>query len=355
MKPTISSKSWNTYRVIKRANGVEIIRADNQLQGGTYITSNPNFRKPEQISAGVLNIAHRGARAFAPENTLAAFQKAKLFGCQMFEMDVQLSKDGELVVYHDDQLTRCTDATLKFPGRSSYYVFDFTYDELGVLDAGSWYIEQLSLLSPQRQKFLQTLTAEELAQFVSPQDYALYISGAIKIPTLKETLEFAGDADLMVNIELKIPAHMDERLANAVVKLVEFMGLDHRVLISCFDHKQLVKVRQLTKNIATGVLTRDLLQTPVEYLHLLDANAYNLGCYRDYGTMGFESLEGELYLSEINHVSKSGYSVNVWTCNDKEEMRHLISAGVTGLISDYPNRVRDVLAIRVGRLFCPPK
>ncbi len=306
--------------------------------------SNLRSRRPGQYPAGVLNIAHRGARAFAPENTLAAFEKSKIFGCQMFEMDVRMSKDGELVVHHDDQLTRCTDVKAKFPGRNSYYVLDFTYDELCILDAGSWYVEQLSIPCPQRQEFLQTLTDEELAQFVSPQDYVLYASGVIKLPTLKQTLEFAKGADLMVNIELKTQKQIDSGLANAVVKLVEFMGCNHRVLISCFDHDQLVKVRQLTRNIATGVLTGDLLPNPGEYLQSLDADAYNFGCYRDYKAMGFNSLDGKLYLSEINNARKSGCSVNVWTCNNKEEMRQLIAAGVTGLISDYPNRVRDVLA-----------
>ena len=307
--------------------------------------SNPDSQRPRQYPTGVLNIAHRGARAFAPENTLAAFEKSKTFGCQMFEMDVRMSKDGELVVHHDDQLIRCTDVKAKFPGRSSYYVSDFTYDELCVLDAGSWYVEQLSLPCAQRQEFLQTLTDEELAQFVSPQDHALYTSGVIKLPTLKQTLEFARDADLMVNIELKTQKQMDSGLANAVVKLVEFIGCNQHVLISAFDHEQLVKVRQLTKNIATGVLTGDRLPNPSEYLQSLDADAYNLGCYSDYEATGFNSLDGKLYLSEINNVRKSGCSVNVWTCNNKDEMRQLIAAGVTGLISDYPNRVRDVLAV----------
>lgn len=305
--------------------------------------SNLNSRRTGQYFAGVLNIAHRGARAFAPENTLAAFEKSQTFGCQMFEIDVRMSKDGELVVHHDEQLTRCTDAKAKFPGRSSYHVSDFTYDELRVLDAGSWYVEQLSLPGAQRQEFLQTLTTEELAEFVSHQDYALYVSGAIRIPTLKQTLEFAKDTGLMVNIELKTRTQMDSELVNAVVKLVEFMGIDHRVLISSFDHEQLMKVRQLTKNIAIGVLTADRLQNPVEFLQLLDADAYNLGRYRDYDAIGFNSLDGKQYLSEINNVRKGGCNVNVWTCNDKDEMRLLIAAGVAGLISDYPNRVRDVL------------
>ena len=122
------------------------------------------LRRPGKRSIAVLNIAHRGARAFAPENTLAAFAKAKTFGCRMFELDVRLSLDGELMVHHDDQLLRCTDVQAKFPDRNRYDIWDFTCDELSRLDAGRWYIAQLLLPGPQRQAFLQTLTEDELIE-----------------------------------------------------------------------------------------------------------------------------------------------------------------------------------------------
>ena len=299
-----------------------------------------SLRMPGKPPVGVLNIAHRGARAFAPENTLAAFRKAKIFACQMFEIDVRMSKDGELMVHHDEQLTRCTDVKSKFPGRNSYYVRDFTYDELNILDAGSWYIEQLALPGAQRQDFLQTLTDEELVQFVSQQDREIYASGETRLPTLKETLEFARRSDMMVNIELKKQPDMTTELADAVVKLVEFMRLDHHVLISSFDHDQLVKVRELTKTIATGILTDDRIDNLNEYLQLLDADAYHPNCYSESDSMGTR----ELNLYGITSIRESGRYVNVWTCNNKDDMRQLVAAGVTGLISDFPNRVRDVLS-----------
>jgi glycerophosphoryl diester phosphodiesterase len=296
-----------------------------------------------KFSGCVLNIAHRGARAFAPENTLAAFEKAKTFGCPMFELDVHMSKDGELLVHHDDQLTRCTDVKAKFPGRSTYYVSDFTYDELSLLDAGSWYVEQLLLPATQRQRFLQTLSYEELDRFVSPQDRELYASGEIRIPTLNQVLELAQRSDMMVNIELKTLPRMYPGLADAVVDLIESMGFDSRILISSFDHEQLVRVRQRTNIIATGVLTSDRLANPGAYLRLLDADAYNPGCYGAYDSLGFNSLDRKLDPRGIINARSFGYRVNVWTCNDKDEMRQLITAGVTGLISDFPNRVRNVL------------
>ena len=243
------------------------------------MSANP-LRAKEKCLNGVLNIAHRGARAFAPENTLAAFEKAKLFGCSMFEIDVHTTKDGELIVHHDDQLTRCTDVKTKFPGHNSYYISDFTSDELSNLDAGSWYVKQLSLAAAQRQPFLQTLTDDEIAQFISREDIELYTSGTIKLPTLKQTLELAGRLDLMVNIELKTLPRMYPGMTDAVVDLVETLAMEHRVLISSFDHHQVQQVRQRSEIIATGVLTSDRMVNPEVYLKMLDADAYNPGLGR---------------------------------------------------------------------------
>ena len=293
-----------------------------------------------------MNIAHRGARAFAPENTLSSFEKAKSFGCPMFEMDVHVSKDGELVVHHDEKLTRCTDVETRFPGRSTDFVCDFNLDELRELDAGSWYVEEISRPAEQRQFFLQTLTDEELKQFVCRKDRDIYASGEIKIPTLQQTLELAQRTGMMVNIEIKTLPRMYFELTIKVVRLVESLGMERRVLISSFDHEQIIEVRRLSDVIATGALTSDRLAKPGEYLRLLDADAYNPGCYGDYDSMGVGSVTGKLDPVGILNAREAGRGVNVWTCNDPNQMRQLIAAGVTGLISDFPNRVRDVLADR---------
>lgn len=297
------------------------------------------LRAKEKCLNGVLNIAHRGARAFAPENTLAAFEKAKTFGCQMFEIDVHQAKDGELIVHHDDQLTRCTDIRTKFPGHNSYFISEFTSDELSKLDAGSWYVKQLSLAVEQRHLFLQTLTDDEIKQFISREDIEFYTSGAIRLPTLKQTLELARRLDLMVNIELKTLPRMYPGMTDAVVNLVETLAMEHRVLISSFDHQQVQQVRQRSEIIATGVLTSDRMANPGAYLKMLDADAYNPGL----DSLGFNSVQRKLDNVAIQNIRDLGYGVNVWTCNDKIEMRQLIAAGATGLISDFPNRVREVL------------
>ena len=303
---------------------------------------------PLRATAGlpgqVFNIAHRGARAFAPENTLAAFVKAQTFGCQMFELDVHRSRDGELIVHHDDRLTRCTDVAVKFPKREPYFVSDFTFAELRSLDAGSWYLRELALPADRRQPFLQSLSDAEIAAFVSTADRAQYQSGTVKLPTLRETLELAMATGMMVNIEIKTLPRMYPGLAEDTITLVQAMGMERQVLISSFDHEQLVIVRQLSQVIATGALTSDRIARPAEYLRLIDADAYNPGCYDDYDSLGFGSVTGQLDARGITAVRAAGRGVNVWTCNDPDQMRQLIAAGVTGLITDFPNRVRDVLA-----------
>ncbi|MEC4749484.1 glycerophosphodiester phosphodiesterase family protein [Methylomicrobium sp. Wu6] len=287
----------------------------------------------------ILNIAHRGARAFAPENTLEAFAKAHTIGCDMIELDVHLSADNEIIVHHDDNLLRCTDVKDKFPDRPSYFISDFYFEELNQLDAGSWFARELALPAESRQGFLQSLTPEEFARYISPQDLARYASGTINVPTLGQTLELSRNLGLWVNIELKMLPRMYPGLTDAVLDLVDEMGLQTDVLISSFDHEQLRRVRQRSPAVQTAVLTNERLALPGEYLQRIGADAFHPGTE----PLGLHSLTRTLDAGAVSAVRKLDKRVNVWTCNDKDEMRQLIAAGVTGLISDYPNRVREVL------------
>jgi glycerophosphoryl diester phosphodiesterase len=292
----------------------------------------------------ILNIAHRGARAFAPENTLPAFAKAQTFGCDMVELDVHLSKDNEIIVHHDDNLIRCTDVKDKFPDQPSYFISDFYYEELKMLDAGSWYARELALPAENRQGFLQSLTLEEFDRHISPEDLAHYASGTIQIPTLKQALELAQSLGLRVNIELKMLPRMYPGLTIAVLNLVEDMAMQDGVLISSFDHEQLRLARQHSPVIATAVLTNERLALPTEYLQRIGADAFHPGT----DTLGLNSLTCTLDAETIKTLRRQGKSVNVWTCNDKDEMRQLVAAGATGLISDYPNRVQEILSRQGG-------
>lgn len=288
----------------------------------------------------ILNIAHRGARAFAPENTLPAFAKAHTFGCEMIELDVHLSQDNKIIVHHDDSLIRCTDIKNKFPGQPSYFISDFSYEEISQLDAGRWFTQELALSPEDRQGFLQNLTPEEFERYIPPEDLAHYASGAVQVPTLRQALELSSSLGLKVNIELKMLPRMYPGLTDAVLDLVEEMAMQADVLISSFDHEQLRRVRQRSPGIATAVLTNERLALPADYLERLGADAFHPGTE----PLGLHSITRILDTEPIHSLRMRGKQVNVWTCNDKEPMRQLIAAGVTGLISDYPNRVREVLS-----------
>jgi glycerophosphoryl diester phosphodiesterase len=98
-------------------------------------------------------------------------------------------------------------------------------------------------------------------------------------------------------------------------------------------------VRQLSNRLATGVLTSDPIENLSQYLQRLDVDAYHPNCYSDPKL----NLDKKLNLEGVASALNAGCYVNVWTCNNKNDMRQLVAAGVSGLISDFPNRVRDVL------------
>ncbi|HKB37103.1 MAG TPA: glycerophosphodiester phosphodiesterase family protein [Gemmataceae bacterium] len=306
------------------------------------------LRRGGTLPAPVLNIAHRGARAFAPENTLEAFASAARLGCHMVELDVHLSKDGELIVIHDDDLVRCSNVQAVFSGRAPWFVSDVTADEIAKLDAGSWYVAELGKPATERQAYLRDLTNEERTAFVSDADLARYGSGAVRHPTLREALDFTRGLGLLLNVEIKSLPRGYPGIAEKVVRLIDNLGAASRVLVSSFDHQQLAAVRRLSNAIATATLVSDRLHEPGRYVReFLDADAYHPGCAGSCDTLGLDSVRGKVDVEVIRDVRAAGLGVNVWTENDAARMRALIEAGVTGIFTDYPNRLRDVLAARL--------
>ena len=259
-----------------------------------------------------INIAHRGARAYAPENTLEAFAKAKSFGCEMFELDVRLSKEGVLVVFHDENLQRCTDVADKFPERSHADISEFSYDEICQLDAGSWFVEQLALLPEQRQAFLTTLTAQEQAAFINDDELKHFASGKVKVPTLKEALKLAMHHDLQVNIELKAVPD-DKGFVEAVVALVEALSAECHVLISSFEHALLQQLRACNSTIPLAVLTAEPIEYVIDYLKTFNAAAFHPCCYRTDPVTN----KRELNIDEFQKVRDAGFAVNTCTCNNR--------------------------------------
>jgi glycerophosphoryl diester phosphodiesterase len=281
----------------------------------------------------------------APENTLESFEKAARFGCHLIELDVHVSKDDELIVVHDDDLSRCSNVREIFPGRAPWFVSDFTTDEIGTLDAGSWYVAELRKPTAQRQPFLRSLTEQERRTHISKDDLARYGSGGVRHPRLREALELARKLGLLVNVEIKTLPRLYPGIAGKVVQLIKKLHMERAVIVSSFDHQQLAQVRRRSKSIATAVLVSDRLHQPGRYVrYQLDGDAYNPSCCGTCDSLGLGSVTGHIDRASIRSALAVGLGVNVWTENEPARMRQLIEAGVTGIFTDYPNRLRDVLA-----------
>ena len=285
-----------------------------------------------------LNIAHRGARAFAPENTLAAIRLAKRLGANAVELDVQMSRDRELVVVHDATVLRSSDGLHRFPARTDYTVGSFTWADLSSLDVGAWYVHELAKPSRERQPFLRDLTAAEVGRWITPADADEYESGSVRIPQLHEALILARQYGLAVVLDVKTIPHRYSGIAEKILALVRELGMQDVTMITSFDHVLLGDVRRQDRAVAIGVLTEDRLWAPREYLERLDADA-------------FEPRITELDDDDramIHDVTNAGLLVNVWTENDVARMRAFVDAGVTGIFTDYPNRLSELLA-ELGR------
>jgi glycerophosphoryl diester phosphodiesterase len=237
-------------------------------------------------------IAHRGYRDVAPENTLSAFRKAVQLGADMVELDVHLSKDGQVVVMHDDTLDRTTNGTGPVENK--------TLAELKLLDAGA---------------------------FFSP------VFKGEPIPTLEEVLQFAKDK-ISVNIEIKKEAVEKQSQAGIEKKVVDLMvnsGMQEYLMVSSFSAVAITRIKQINPSISTGYLmvSDGLFSSQVSRVAKVKADAVH--------EMGPFVSKNDVVKSHEHDIEE-----NTWTINDPHKMSELINKGVDGLITDRPD-----LAIRV--------
>ncbi len=266
-----------------------------------------------------VNIAHRGARSLAPENTLLAAQKGYELGADMWELDVAASYDGVLVVIHDDTAERTSNAKAVFPRMMPWNVHLFSMEELRQLDFGSWFVAE----DPFQQIAEGAVSAEEQAAMQNTP-----------IPTLREALEFTKDHQWRVNVELKDLSGKpgDKDVVEKTVALIEELDMVDAVIISSFNHHYIKRVKAANPQIATAALTNKKVEDPISLLQESGAQAYN------------PSIKSIGDLSVIGTMRDAGYDVYVWTVNDEETMRKLIEAGVSGIFTDFPQRLAAVLA-----------
>ncbi|WJH32926.1 glycerophosphodiester phosphodiesterase [Paenibacillus sp. CC-CFT747] len=235
-----------------------------------------------------LVIAHRGAAGEAPENTLAAFKLGLEQGCDAFELDVHLSKDGHIIVIHDGTINRTTNGTGA--------VADMTLEELRRYDAGSWFSEA----------------------------YA-----GEKLPTLEEVFDLAPSG-LMINVEIKggIGAGMEETL----VDLMRRKNRVETVVVSSFDFITLATLKKLEPTVRVGLLYDNRLEHHWKLPEAAGVETFSLH-------VAMRRLEAAHSADAQAH----DYAVYPWTLNDETIMRKAISFGVDGIITDYPGRLRAIL------------
>lgn len=227
-------------------------------------------------------LGHRGASGYAPENTLEAFKLAMDMGADGFELDVHLSKDGELVVIHDETVDRTTDGT--------GFVGEMTLAELKALDASN---------------------------------HKEAYKGA-KIPTLAEVYDLIRDTNHIVNVEIKTDNIFYPQLEEKVLALEKEKGMEGRIVYSSFNHYTVKKIRALAPDAQIGMLFGDVLVEPYDYCKSVGANLLHPS-KANLNVPGF-----------AEKAKEAGLGMNVWTVNEVEYMEKCLACGA-GIVTNYPD------------------
>ncbi len=228
-----------------------------------------------------LIFAHRGFSALYPENTMLAFMKAEKTGVDGIELDVQLTKDQEVVVIHDEKVNRTTDGT--------GYVKELTFSEMKRLNAGSKRI----------------------------------LLKKVSVPSLREVLEWLTTNHLICNIELKNNVFVYEGMEEKVIQLIREFGLSDRIILSSFNHYSLVQCCELAPEIETAPLLSQKIYQPWVYAASIGAG----GIHPKYATLSDDILEQSI---------ANGIAVRPYTVNKEKQMRRLFQAGCTAFFTDDP-------------------
>ncbi|WP_209121320.1 glycerophosphodiester phosphodiesterase family protein [Alkalihalobacillus sp. BA299] len=238
-------------------------------------------------------VAHRGATGYAPENTMAAFQKAIEMKADFIELDVQMSEDGELVVIHDTTVNRTTN----IDSVEQVMVKDLTVKELKQLDAGSYFG----------------------TKFVGEQ-----------IPTFEEVLDtFYGKIGFV--IEIKAPnlyLGIEQKVAEILIERNLNKPCNGEILVQSFDFNTVKKLHELLPDVPRAVLTS-------KKKDLTDTRLKEFTFYADYVNTSRRLVTKKL----VNKIHSLDMKIMTWTVRKKDQVAPLVNAGVDGIITDYPDYV----------------
>lgn len=237
-------------------------------------------------------IAHRGASAVAPENTLAAVTAAVRKGADAVEVDVQVTSDGVPVLLHDDSLARTTDIAHHHPYRTSAPVSFLRYEEVRRLDAGSWF----------------------------GPDHA-----GEPVPTLEQTLDTLQSTGVGLLLEIKNPSSQRHLVAQVAEVLRAFSGV--AVTVQSFDAHALRAFGRLLPDVPRGLLVRNPPRNPALEAWVSSVNPWH----------------GSVSSAYVRRAQLAGLETYVWTANSRAAIRRAADAGVEGIITDRPGRALSIL------------
>lgn len=262
---------------------------------GLVVVPGPAAAAPT-VPPHVDTIAHRGGMAKAPENTIAACALARRQGADVCEFDVQQTKDGKLVLMHDETLDRTTNVEKLFPERAPWRVSDFTLEEIRRLDAGSWF---------------------------SPR-----FRGE-GVPTLAQALRAVSGTGTRLLLEIKHPPDrpdIDRRVAAELLEMRELWD-DGRLAVQAFGWESMRVLRAMVPGLPIALLGR-----PHE------ARLGELSRYADALTLAHKQLTPRY----VKKVHKRDMRVYTWTADKPAVLRKLISYGVDGIMTNHPKRLTAV-------------
>jgi len=261
----------------------------------------------------VLNIAHRGARSLAPENTLAAARKAHALGADLWETDTAVAADGGLFLMHDDSMMRTTNVAEKFPDRVPAPFSTYTLAEIRTLDAGSSFERD----DPFGQVAAGAVSREELDAFVGE-----------KVPTLREAFELTVELDWRMNLELKAQPKPNDTfdVVTAVLALADEIGIGPaHLLFSSAQHDWLRTVKARRPEFEVQALIGLFPEDPI-----------------DFSDGFFDTFNPRITRCTVEELAAAlarGLKLNPYTINEPDEIAQLRAIGITGLITDFPQRV----------------
>lgn len=236
-------------------------------------------------SGHILITAHRGASGHAPENTIASMEAAINMKADLAELDVQETVDGEIVLFHDRTMKRLAGIEKE--------IGELTIQEIQKLEVGSW--------------------------------FDLKFKGE-PIPTLSDVVDFVR-GKIKLNIELKTTGH-EKQLAERLLNIVKEKNFEKECFFTSFDYSQIKRIKELDPSIRTGLIFKTI------------PNSINI--YKsDFEILSVDySLVNEEF---IRHAFSNGKEVHVWTVNNEDEMKRLIELNVTSIITNYPDKLRNLL------------